>query len=169
MNPAVAADPNPAMQRLAPLAGEFRVEGIRHTPDGPVALEPTEASIVFTLNGLALREESQSDMGRDVPVNLLTWFTWDPYREVYRIAVMDDSFGVMDIYEGRFVSEHRLVATNLRSNTYFPLEDGARMHFQLRWDLAAMPKTFDVLYTTDGGASWQPYFEMIYKALDRLP
>ncbi len=156
------ADPAEAMQRLASLAGEFRVEGIRHTADGPVDLVPTSATVEYTLNDLALVERSDTDLGREEPVGLMTVFGYDTYREVYRISVIDDTWGVPDIYEGRFVSDGVLIATNLRSDTHFPLEGGGRLHFQLRWDLSGDVKRFDVLMSGDGGASWQPYFETTY-------
>ncbi len=160
------ADPAEAMQRLSPLAGEFRIEGIRHTPDGPVELMPTSATVQYTLNDLALVERSDSDLGQDEPVALMTVFGYDTYREVYRISVIDDTWGVPDIYEGRFVSDGVLVATNLRSDTHFPLEGGGRLHFQLRWDLTGEAKRFDVLMSSDGGASWTPYFETTYSRVD---
>ncbi len=156
------ADPAEAMQRLSSLAGEFRIEGVRHTQDGPVELLPTSATVVYTLNELALVERSDTDLGREQPVGLMTVFGYDTYREVYRITVIDDTWGVPDIYEGRFVSDGVLVATNLRSDTHFPLEGGGRLHFQLRWDLTESVKRFDVLMSGDGGVSWSPYFETRY-------
>ncbi len=156
------ADPAEAMQRLASLAGEFTVEGVRHTPDGPVDLLSTSATVEFGLNDLTLIEQSDTDLGMEEPVALMTVFGYDTYRDVYRILVIDDTWGVPDIYEGRFVSDGVLVATNLRSDTNFPLEDGGRLHFQLRWDLSDEVKQFDVLMSSDGGATWQLYFETQY-------
>lgn len=162
LHPTANADPAEAMQRLSSLAGEFRVEGVRHTPDGPVELKPTTATVAYTLNDLALVERSDTDLGQEEPVGLMTVFGYDTYREVYRISVIDDTWGVPDIYEGRFVSDGVLVVTNLRSDTHFPLEGGGRLHFQLRWDLTGDVKRFDVLMSGDGGASWSPYFETKY-------
>ncbi|WDI30745.1 DUF1579 family protein [Hyphococcus flavus] len=152
-----------AMQRLTPLKGEFIVEGVRHTPDGEASLRKSEAKIEYILNGYGLQDRSEADMGTDAPVKLLTTLSYDPYRKVYRVSVLDDTFGLMDIYEGRFIEENILAVTNLRADTYFPLNDeGDRLHFMLRWDMSADVKKFDVLMTRDGGASWSPYFEMTY-------
>ena len=150
------------MDRLQPLEGEFRIEGRRHTPDGPVLLTPTRATIEYTLNRFVLREEATVDMGLEQAVTLLTYFSYDEYRHVYRMAVMDDAFGLMDIYEGRFVDDSTLIATNLRSDTHFETGEGGRMHFQLRWRIGSRIRQFDVLVSTDAGASWTPYFEMTY-------
>ena len=157
-----ADEASQAMERLQPLAGNYRIEGQRHAPDGPIKLTATQATIAYTLNRRALREDASVDMGLEQPVTLLTYFSYDEYRQVYRIAVMDDAFGLMDIYEGRFVDDATLIATNLRSDTHFPTADDGRLHFQLRWYLGGDVKQFDVLASTDGGASWTPYFEMTY-------
>ena len=157
---ALAAPPT-EMERLAAFQGLYRIEGVRHEPEGPVPLTPSEGRAEFILNGMMLQETAQVDMG-DAMVTLQTYFSFDSYRQVYRIAAMDDTFGLMDIYEGRFTADGVLVATNLRADTYFPLEGGQRLHFQLRYDFSKDVKTFDVLMTTDGGATWSPYFEMTY-------
>ncbi len=154
-----------AMARLSSLEGVFEVTGVRHTPDGPVPLQETTASAQYILNGFVLEETSQSDMGRPDLVSLLTHFSYDPHRQVYRISVSDDTFGIMDVYEGRFTADGALIATNLRSDVYFPLEGGDRMHFQLKWDLSEPSKSFDVLYSTNGGATWVPFYEMVYKPI----
>lgn len=156
-----------AMDRLTPLLGSFEITGLRYTPDGPVALKKTEAVVESILGGYGLQEMSQSDFGMDDPVTLQTTFSYDPHRKIYRVSAFDDTFGLMDIYEGRFASESVLRVTNLRSDTYFPAgPDGERMHFQLMWDLGASPKTFHVLMSQDGGASWAPFYEMMYTPID---
>lgn len=151
-----------AMQRLEPLTGTAQVSIVRHTPDGPVTMPATQSRGAFTLNGHGLREVVRFEQAPGDFITLDTMFSYDPNRDVYRIAVHDDDFGVMDIYEGRFTSDTVLVATNLRSDIYFPLDDGRRMYFQLRWDFAGDSVKFDVLYTTDGAATWHPFYEMEY-------
>ncbi|RED16814.1 hypothetical protein [Parasphingopyxis lamellibrachiae] len=151
-----------AMQRLAPLTGTAQVSVVQHRPDGPVAMPATQSHGVFTLNGHGLRETLRFEQAPGDLITLETMFSYDANRDVYRIAVHDDDFGIMDIYEGRFTSDTVLIATNLRSDTYFPLDDGRHMHFQLRWDFSEEIVKFDVLYTTDGAATWHLFYEMEY-------
>jgi len=148
-----------AMARLAPLEGAFVSAGVRHGPEGAADLAPSPVEGTFILKGNILEIRSQSDMGEPTPVTLRTLISYDPHRGVYRIAAMDDTFPGLDVYDGRFTDETTLVATNLRSDTYFPLEDGRRLHFQLRWEIVPGAVGFDVLATADGGATWSPYFE----------
>lgn len=151
-----------AMARLAPLVGVSQVTGVRHSPTGTTQLSPSQAEGQMILGGHALRETSQIEQQPGDIITLQSEFSFDQFRDRYRIAVLDDDFGLMDIYEGRFVSDTLLVATNLRSDTHFPLEDGRAMHFQLRWDFSEPTVHFDVLLTVDGGANWLPFFELEY-------
>ncbi len=152
-----------AMQRLAPLVGEYTAGGVRYTQDGEIPLQENTAKIDYILNGFGLEEKVKVDMGMEEPVTLLTTFSYDPYRQLYRVSVLDDTFGLLDIYEGRFNDKGVLSVTNLRADTYFPFgDDGGRLHFMLQWSLNSPVKTFDVLMTSDGGATWLPYFEMKY-------
>lgn len=157
-----------AMQRLAPLVGTFNVTGVRHGQDGKTQLKPSKVVVDYILNGFGVRDFSEADMGMEKPVALETTFSYDPYRNVYRVSVLDDTFGLMDIYEGRFLEDGILAVSNLRSDTYFPIgADGERLHFMLRWDMTDATKQFDVLMTSDGGASWAPYFEMDYSPVGK--
>ena len=151
-----------AMVRLAPLVGVSQVSGVRHSPDGTMQLSPSQAEGEMILGGHALRETSHIEQQPGDVISLQTEFSFDQFRDRYRIAVLDNDFGLMDIYEGRFVSDALLVATNLRSDTHFPLEDGRAMHFQLRWDFSEPTVHFDVFLTVDGGANWLPFFELEY-------
>ncbi|WP_370339381.1 hypothetical protein [Parvularcula marina] len=157
------ADEDPvlsAMARLAPLEGEFVITGVRHTPDGPIELREATSTSQFVLNGRVLEEERTSDLGLEELITLKTQMSYDQYRQLYRVAVVDDTWGLMDIYEGRFTEPEMLEVTNLRSDTHFPLGDDQKMHFRLRWDLGA-PKTFTVDYSLDQGESWATYFEEV--------
>lgn len=151
-----------AMQRLEPLTGSAQVSIVQHTPNGPVTMPSTQSRGAFILNGHGLRETLRFEQTPGDFITLETIFSYDANRDIYRIAVNDDDFGIMDIYEGRFTSDTVLVATNLRSDIYFPLDDGRHMHFQLRWDFSEEIVKFDVLYTTDGAATWHLFYQMEY-------
>lgn len=157
-----AADSAAPMDKLAPLEGEFVLEGTRFTPDGPVANREIPTTGRFLLNGRMLEEHRFVDFGQPDLTEMLTQITYDQYRNVYRAAVIDDTWGIMDVYEGVFDEAGNLVMTNLRSDTFFPLPDGKKMHFRLSWGLADQPKTFRVDSSVDGGSSWQPMVEDVF-------
>jgi len=142
--------------------GEWIVSGRRATPSGWEDSARLPAQIESLYGGRAYIETSIIDFG-DEQSGLTTLISWDGFRDVYRIAALDEGFGLLDIYEGRLDSEGRLIATNLRSDTYFAFGESTRMHFQLRWTFESEDRfLFEVLMTSDGGANWSPYFELIY-------
>ena len=113
-----------------------------------------------------LREHKGWVTGLAFSTELRTLFTYDPYREVYRLSVMDDAFGLLDIYEGAFDAQGRLVTTNLRADTSYPIE-GGQLHFKLVHDFTGSDgHAFEVYMSADRGESWQLYFDQHYAPAD---
>lgn len=152
-----------AMARLAPLAGEWVVTGEMMGPNGAQAMTPGTAQARYAFNERGLEETAQIDLGSVEGLSeLRTLFTYDPYRNLYRLSVMDDAYGLLDIYEGGFDEEGRLVTTNLRADTSFPIE-GGQLHFRLVHDFTGSEgHEFAVYMTADRGESWQLYFNQHY-------
>jgi hypothetical protein len=155
-----------ALEILEGHEGQWTVSGRRLDPDGWTDITPQMAEIESVYGGRAYVETTQIDFGGSQS-GLQTTLTWDGFRDVYRIAALDEGFGLLDVYEGRLDTDGRLVATNLRSDTYFEFGEDTRLHFQLRWSFISDDRfMFDVLMTADGGASWTPYFELEYRRVD---
>jgi len=153
----------PALEKFSPLIGTFDISGVRYTPDGEVPLRPTKSATQPIMGGFALQDMSQIDVGSPELMGLQSTITYDQFRNVYRVTLLDDTLGLMDVYEGNFDSDNVLSVTNLRSNTYFPIgPNGEAMHFKLRWDLGASPITYDLLTTVNGGESWDNFSKMTY-------
>ena len=151
-----------AMARLAPLAGDWVVTGQVMGPGGAQALDPGEARTRFVFNDRGLEENAHIDLGADGSTHLRTLFSYDPYRSLYRLSVMDDAYGLLDIYEGDFDDAGRLVATNLRPDTSYPIE-GGQLHFKLVYDFThADGHEFDIYMSADRGESWTLYFDQDY-------
>lgn len=151
-----------AMARLAPLAGDWVVTGEIMGPDGAQALEPGTAQARYAFRERGLEETARIDLGSEGLTELRTLFSYDPYREVYRLSVMDDAFGLLDVYEGDFDAEGRLVTTNLRADTAYPIE-GGQLHFKLVHDFAESGgHDFEVYMSADRGESWTLYFDQHY-------
>ncbi|WP_440958534.1 DUF1579 family protein [Oceanicaulis sp. LC35] len=156
-----------AMARLAPLAGDWVVTGEVMGPEGAQAMTPGTAQAHYAFNERGIEETAQIDLGSvDGLTELRTLFTYDPYREVYRLSVMDGAYGLLDIYEGGFDEEGRLVTTNLRADTAFPIE-GGQLHFKLVHDFTGSEgHDFAVYMTADRGESWLLYFDQHFAPAD---
>lgn len=86
-----------------------------------------------------------------------TFISYDQYRELYRLAAVDDTYGLMDIYEGDFVAGNVFQLTNLRAGTSFPLGDGSSMYFRLTFaNINSNKLEFLVENSLDGGEIWTP-------------
>lgn len=161
--PEASKAPLAAMQALASFVGTWSVQ-MSYSPDDGATwqqLPPAIHEISFREKGLILSE-------RPTEVNpnafqSAAYFSYDQYRETYRLAVMDDTWGIMDIYEGN-IDGGKLVSTNLKSGTFFPVGDGKWRGFKLSLDLTGdSERVMVVEKTDDNGTSWQPNFIITYK------
>lgn len=154
--------PHTAMQRLAPMAGTWSMV-LEYSPDEGATWqqsEPSEMETAYQLKNLILRERPT---GSDASMfQTATTYSYDQYRNTYRIAVMDDTWGIMDIYEGA-IEDGVLVATNLKSGTTFPINEDVSRAFRLKVKfLSATQRTLEIDKSDDGGKSWQPNFNLVY-------
>jgi len=153
----------PALEKFRPLIGTFDISGVRYTPNGEVPLTPTQSATQPIMGGYGLQDMSQIDVGSPELMGLQSTITYDQFRKIYRVTLLDDTLGLMDVYEGDFDTDTVLSVTNLRSDTHFPIgPNGEAMHFKLRWDLGASPITYELLMTVDGGESWDNFSKMTY-------
>lgn len=154
------AEAQAAMARLAPLAGDWSATVYRMTEEGWSEAGTEHAHIYFMLNDLALREDPDPD-----GVNgwqLESTIQYDQNRDLYRLVAMDDTWGNMDIYDGNFDADGRLVVTNLNSGTSYVGEDGSTLHFRLTTTIESADRNvFRVDMSADEGESWQAYQRIV--------
>ena len=160
--PAVSQKPLQAMQRLAPLAGEWDMTMFVTPDDGETwnATPPQAVSVDFGHKGFMLGE--QPAMLDGPGFHMHSWLSYDQYREVCRKADLDDVWGIFDLYEGT-IDDDRLILTNLASPTFVPLEDGRWRGFRLILELKAGNRWMWIDKTDDGGETWQPAFKVEYQ------
>lgn len=91
--------------------------------------------------------------------NLLDHFTYDQYRNVYRLSIIDDTWGLMDLYEGTLVDD-KLIVTNVKSGTTFPTESGGQRFFKLIFAGTAQARSLVIDSSEDGGQNWHPNFKV---------
>lgn len=146
------------MAVLAPLAGEWVVTEYMPGPDG--SWQPAEVSYRETtrylLDGLALRTGAPERPAQ--PWRLETTVQYDQDRDVFRLVALDDSWGNMDVYEGRVDDAGDLVVDDLRADTPYLGPDGARVHFRLTYSITDFDhNTLHVDASQDAGETWRPF------------
>ena len=161
--PAVSREPLGKMQDLAMLSGDWSVTIYMSDDDGETwkAAGTEPVSISFAHKGFML-EEIPGDLTTP-GFHMRTMITYDQYRDVYRKAALDDVWGIFDLYEGNVV-ENKLVLDNLKSGTFFPVDETTWRGFRLTIDLQAGDRKMLVESTDDNGETWQARFKMHYVA-----
>tara|TARA_R110000868_G_scaffold53249_1_gene167327 strand:+ start:25627 stop:26175 length:549 start_codon:yes stop_codon:yes gene_type:complete len=91
----------------------------------------------------------------------ISYFTYDSFNDVYRVALMGHRFGLLDVFEGQF-AEGVLTASNAATGSASP--DGAGGVYISRLRLEPTADGFQLLaeLSHDDGASWSPIFRTRY-------
>ena len=160
-HPAAAATPSEAplrmMAKLESFVGVWDAT-LEMTSDGGETWTagPTKRlKAAFRLNGLALADTPLETV--DGGFSIEHHITYDQYRDVYRAVALDDTWGVMDVYEGRLEGD-RLVLDNLRAETFFPSGNGDLLAYRLTFTIGADERSLFVDSSADRGESWSPAF-----------
>lgn len=125
-----AGAPEP-MQPLAFLEGAWDVtlyfpQETDATKDAQWAYWDSTSSIITSSYGGALLHEqtpgfpiSPNAVGADGLTNwsYQSWYSYDRFQNQYRIAIIDNVMGLLDIYEGK-LEHNTLEASNLETQTY---------------------------------------------------
>ncbi len=148
--------PPPAgMEKLRPLAGRFEVkaESLIIGPQPQWAETTTTATVRADFDDALLEEELSVVLSR-VPLRIRRLYTYDRFRDVYRVAHFDNATAHLDVYEGRFDDDGRLVMTNVASGT--PWEDyrGVFHSRQILYGLTDDGFKVDFEVSADGGKTW---------------
>ncbi len=160
--PEASKAPLKAMEILASFAGTWQVQ-MSYSPDDGATWQMLPAArheVSFREKNLILTEQPMESNPN--AFQSASYYSYDQYRELYRVAVMDDTWGLLDVYEGKPEGD-KLILTNLKSGTFFPTGDGRWRAFKLMLDLTGdTERMLIVEKSDDGGASWQPNFKVSY-------
>ncbi|MCC3859582.1 DUF1579 family protein [Pseudemcibacter aquimaris] len=149
------------MGKLSTLVGDWSQEHYTYSEEG--TWEKTGTSnlkLSKSLSDLMISGETR-DMVPAEGMNLELSFTYDLYRKIYRMSVVDSIYGLMDIYEGEFNQDGHLMLTNINKDTFFPVENGA-MHFRFTFKDDDPDKiSCFIEQTSDAGEKWSPMLNYI--------
>lgn len=143
--------PPPGMGQFVALAGDWKVAvQSKPNPNAPWRDSERTSKIESTLGGNLLQERYTGQQGTEV----LRTLSYDRVRKTYRITEMADTASHMDIIEGNFDDQKRLVTTNIKSDTS-SAQFGMTIHSRLTIS-DITPDSFKMLedYSLDGGKTW---------------
>ena len=160
----VMAKPQPViekMQALKVLEGKWDMQ-VESTMDGGKTWQKapiTQVDIHLAHKGRLLREIPVNPLEKGF--NMETYLSFDQYRNVYRKAAIDDVWGIMDIYEGA-IEDNKLVMTNLKGGTTFPMGNDIWRAFRLTIELTPDNRKMIIDASDDNGETWKPAFVAKY-------
>ena len=159
--PQTAVVPHEAMRALDGLLGEWiSVSQIANGDGTWTTLVKDRVEFRLKLRDLVVSERVIEHLEGTGTI-IHTDFSYDQYREVYRLMAVDDTWGLMDIYEGD-IMDGALQVTNLRSGTASKLDDGRDLHFRLTIPLSGDERLMTIDRSVDEGLSWVPFFRVTY-------
>jgi hypothetical protein len=155
----------PASQRLAPFVGEF--DGVFEEWDHERKVW-TRNSILITgrpvVSGHYVELRGRYPFaGFERPVELVLLWSYDPFQKEYRLAVLDDLVGLLDVFE-QDQSEPLRVA-NVHHGTYFAAGEGRRGWSRMTVAFAnGRLAHIGVESSSDEGKTWRPNARLILTA-----
>jgi hypothetical protein len=134
------------MERLGFLAGPWSVTPEFGSPDGGwSATEAAETEFSAILGGTFWWSETPITWPDGQVWSTVSIWSYDRFRNEYRVTFLDDLWGLLDVYEGRF-EDGELKVSNGRSQTWGPstggppamarvvLHDVSERSFVLEWE-----------------------------------
>jgi hypothetical protein len=155
--------PPPAgMGPLQPLAGAWKVTYTRRQGEGAPWEEGERTSQVeLLLAGALLQERYATSEGAEV----LRTYSYDRYRKRYRITDINEQQTFLDILDGDFDEQGRLVATDVPTNTP-ALMFGMTIHGRVTlFDIGPDGFKLEEDYSIDGGTTWVNVVQATYTRL----
>ena len=160
-----AKAPAAAMEKLNALKGNWHAKTEIMNQDGTWSPHTdVKVKIASHMNGLLFVEEEIERIAMAPgAAGLKIDYTFDQYRNVYRLAVVDDTWGIMDIYEGK-LDDGIIEMSNIRAGTSFPIQNG-ELFFRLQIPVTGDTRVMDIDLSSDKGKTWQPFFKTTYKRI----
>lgn len=153
------------MERLRFMIGAWDIQASIMGEDGtwmdtPL---PKETTILPLLCGAFHREELSVSYGEKTIHLFFTW-SYDKYREVFRMISCDDAEGLMKVLEGNFEdSTDTVVISDVRTGTSMLDEEGRESFMRLASTKTSEDGFTDVVSESlDGGQSWSPVFRAVH-------
>ena len=163
LDPALFAMPRAkGMEAYQAMAGTFTVAvESRQSPGAEMETSERTATVASRIRGGLIEEHFLTPDGTEV----LRQLTYDRFRDVYRLTQINDTTTYLDIQEGGFDEEGRLVLSNLDTGS------GWKMNFrdlQIRErntiTLGDQGYVIETEMTFDGGESWNLFSRETFTA-----
>jgi hypothetical protein len=150
------------MQALHFMVGDWAIQAHNINATGewiPSAL-PRETTIKSVFEEAFLQEDEVSIMAGDTVIRFFIMWSYDTYRETYRMLACDDQEGLADILEGNFeAGTDTITVNNLNTGTHRLDEQGNPVYLQLISTKNSEHSFNDEIQeSADGGKTWNSIY-----------
>lgn len=121
------------------------------------------SQVVELLDGVAFQETLTIEI-EDKVMSMLSVFAYDRQKDVFRVTRLDSNMGNLDVMEGNFNEDGKLVITNENNGTAIKnYETGTTMFSRLTLNKLSESK-FEIAWemSKDDGKTWTTVGEMTY-------
>jgi len=156
------------MERLQFMVGEWDIRAHTMTKNGQwvASPQPTNTVIEPVFGGIFLEEKEVLMMMNGVTVRFFIMWSYDKYRETYRMIASDDQDGLTDVLEGGYddnTKSNTIVVSNLNTGT--SVQDAQGNHTYLR--LSSTKNTEDSFTdemheSYDAGKNWLAVYRAVH-------
>ena len=125
---------------------------------------PKHTTIESLFDGAFIEEKEVQMFIAGTTLRFYIMWSYDPYRQFYRMLACDDQDGLADILEGNFNDTgDTIVVSNLNSGTHVLDADGQPVFLQLSSTRVGNDSFTDVMSESyDHGATWTPVYRAIH-------
>lgn len=162
--PPMSVKPLKMMARLQELVGQWELQTLYTADAGKNWQDMGTITVDVGYDQKQLMLYERPVIAKKTGFNMVSYLTYDQYRNVYRKAAIDDVWGIMDLYTGE-IKDGELIMTNLEHGTLFPEPNGGARGFRLSLELQGDERSMTIEATLDNGKSWFPNFKNIYRRI----
>lgn len=151
------------IERLHFMIGDWDIQAQNLDENGQwyASPVPNETRIEPLFDGAFVYEQVVPIMAGDQLLRFFIMWSYDSYRQVYRMLACDDKKGLMDIFEGNYQEHNVIVVSNQHTGTAV-LDDGEPVYARLSSTQISDDSFADEISESyDGGETWIA----IYRAL----
>lgn len=158
------------MERIRGLAGRYKVTyESRPDPAVPIVEQGEMEVEVRPAYGGALLEEELTYPMLATPRRVKRWRSWDRSQEIYRTALFDSMTGHVDVLEGRFEDDGRLVVSDVGTGTSWTASGRTYHTREVTYDIGSEGFRVDLESSFDGGKTWAGKVSFVYSRIPGSP
>jgi hypothetical protein len=153
------------IERLHFMFGEWDIQAysINENSEWVDSPLPKHTKIEPLFDGAFIEEKEVQMSIAGATVRFYILWSFDTYRQQYRMLACDDHDGLADILEGTFVDDNTIVVNNVNTGTHVLDTDGQPVFLQLTSTRSGDNSFTDVMAESlDKGVTWSAVYRAVH-------